>query len=137
MKRTTTVACLTALLVLGLVVTSAATISAQRIPFKFSFAANDPCTGQPMTVTIQGVTFAREIQGRVVNTSARLISTDTGYIGHGTDTLVVNGQVNIFRNADVVTNDATGHQFVARVVFLLDLSTNTIRLNKVNVQCVR
>jgi hypothetical protein len=135
MKTLKRVVCLTAML-MGLVVTSAAQ-SPVRIPFQFSFQANDPCTGAPMTVTIQGISFVRDINGRVVNTSHRLISTDTGYAGHGTDTLVVNGQNNIFRNADVLTNDETGHQFVARVVFVLDLKTGLVTLNSVNVSCVR
>ena len=135
MKTFTRVVYLSALLI-GMVGAAAAQ-SPVRIPFQFSFGANDPCTGTPMTVTIQGITFVRDINGRVVNTSHRLISTDTGYVGHGTDTLVVNGQVNVFRNADVLTNDATGHQFVARVVFLLDLSTGVVKLNSVNVACVR
>ena len=89
-----------------------------------------------MTVTVQGVSFIRDINGRVVNTDFRLVSTDTGYAGHGTDQLVVNGQVNLFRGIDILTNDATGHQFLVDAVYLLDLSTGVVKLNKVNFSCV-
>jgi hypothetical protein len=136
LKTTTRVACLTAVLLMGLTGTGAAQ-SPVRIPFQFSFQDTDPCTGVPMTVTIQGISFVRDINGRVVNTSYTLNSTDTGYAGHGTETLVVNGQNNIFRQVGVLTNDATGHQFVARTVFLLDLSTGVIKLQSVDVSCVR
>ena len=136
MKTTTRVACLTAVLLMGLTGTGAAQ-SPVRVPFQFSFQGNDPCTGVAQTVTIQGVSFVRDINGRVVNTDFRLVTTDTGYAGHGTDQLVVNGQLNIFRGTDILTNDATGHQAVFRVVFLLDLSTGVVRLNDVNISCVR
>ena len=136
MKTTTSVACLTAVLLMGLTGTGAAQ-SPVRVPFQFSFSLNDPCTGVPMTVTVQGISFIRDINGRVGNTDFRLVTTDTGYAGHGTDQLVVNGQVNLFRGTDVLTNEATGHQFVVRAVFLLDLSTGVVKLNKVNFSCVR
>jgi len=135
LKTLTRVVCLTAVLMM-LVATSAAQ-SPVRIPFKISFQDTDPCTGAPMTVTIQGITFVRDINGRVVNTSHTLNSTDTGYAGHGTDTLVVNGQNNIFRQIGILTNDATGHQFVARAAFLLDLSTGVVKLQSVDLSCVR
>jgi len=135
MKTMTRVVCLTAVL-MGLVATSAAQ-SPVRIPFEFSFQGTDPCTGATQTVTIQGVSFIRDINGRVVNTDFRIITTDTGYAGHGTDQLVVNAQNNIFRGTDILTNAATGHQALFQAVFLLDLSTGVVTLHNVNISCVR
>ena len=136
MKKTTRVAWLTVVLLMGLTGVGAAQ-SPVRVPFNFSFMMDDPCSGVPMNVTVQGVSFIRDINGRVVNTDHRLVSTDTGYVGHGSDQLVVNGQLNIFRGLDVLTNDATGHQVVIDAVFLLDLSTGVVKLQKVNFSCVR
>ena len=88
----------------------------------------NPCTGDIHTVTIAGTTFVHEHDGRVVAHSDRTITTSpTGFVGHGTDSHVLNGQVEMFRLTDIATNPS-GERFRARFVIVVDLSTGTVRV---------
>jgi hypothetical protein len=97
------------------------------VPFEFIFNDVNPCTGGMHTVTITGTTYVHDHNSRVVATSDRTITTSpTGFVGHGTDTNVVNGQVEMFRLTDILTN-ASGDRIRARFVLVVDLSTGTVR----------
>ena len=97
------------------------------IPFEFVFDDVNPCTGGMHTVTISGTTSVHDHDGRLVATSDRTITTSpTGFVGHGTDTNVLNGQVAMFRLTDILTN-ASGDRIRARFVLVADLSTGTVR----------
>jgi hypothetical protein len=97
------------------------------VPFEFIFVDVNPCTGGTHTVTITGTTSVHDHNGRIVATSDRTITTSpTGFVGHGTDTNVVNGQVEMFRLTDILTN-ASGDRIRARFVLIVDLSTGTVR----------
>src|SRR3972149_1294193 len=96
-------------------------------PFEFVFDDVNPCTGLIHTVTIAGTTFVHDHDGRIVAYSAGTISTSpTGFVGHGTDASVLNGQVEMFRLADILTNPA-GDRIRARFVIVVDLSSGTVR----------
>src|SRR6266498_3960046 len=100
------------------------------IPFEFVFDDVNPCTGDIHTVTIAGTTFVHDHDGRIVAYSERTITTSpTGFVGHGTDSYVLNGQVEMFRLDDIATN-ASGDRFRARFMFVVDLSTGTVRVEK-------
>jgi hypothetical protein len=72
--------------------------------------------------------FAHFHDGRVHGHSERTSTTSpTGFVGHGTDSLVDNGQVIKFTQTDILTN-ASGDRIRARFVFVLDLSTGTVRV---------
>src|SRR5262245_13933896 len=72
------------------------------IPFEFVFDDVNPCTGEIHTVTIAGTNFVPSHEGRVVVHSERTITTSpTGFVGHGTDTSVDNGNVLMFRLTDI------------------------------------
>ena len=97
------------------------------VPFELIFNDVNPCTGGMHTVTITGTTYVHDHNGRVVATSERTITTSpTGFVGHGTDTNVVNGQVEMFRLTDILTN-AFGDRIRAHFVLIVDLSTGTVR----------
>ena len=96
-------------------------------PFEFVFDDVNPCTGEIHTVTIAGTTFVHDHDGRIVAHSERTITTSpTGFVGHGTDSSVSNGQVEMFRLADTLTNPS-GDRIRARFVIVSDLSTGAVR----------
>jgi hypothetical protein len=65
----------------------------------------------------------------------RTITTSDGFVGHGTDNFVDNGQVVMFRQTDILTN-ASGQHFRARGLFVLDLSTETVRIERFELTCL-
>jgi hypothetical protein len=105
-------------------------------PFEFVFDDVNPCTGLIHTVTIAGTTFVHDHDGRIVAHSERTITTSpTGFVGHGTDSYVLNGQVEKFRLADILTSPS-GDRIRARFVTVVDLSTGTVRVEKGELTCL-
>jgi hypothetical protein len=96
----------------------------------------NPCTGNAMTVTFVGTLFVHEHGSREVVRSHRTITTSDGFVGHGTDSFVDNGQVIMFRQTDILTNATTGDRFRAQGVFVLDLSTETVRVERGGLTCL-
>ena len=121
-----------ALLIAGaFALTVAARLSADsptESPFEFSFDGIDRCTGLPHTVTISGTEFVHSHDGRVVRHLDKTITTSpSGYVGHGTDTFVNNGQVDMVSGTDILTNDS-GDRMRARFVMVHDISTGITRV---------
>jgi hypothetical protein len=88
-----------------------------------------------MTVTFVGTTFVHFHDSRVVGRAERTITTSDGFVGHGTDSFVDNGQILMFRLTDILTN-ASGDRFRARGVFVLDVSTGTARVDRGGLTCL-
>jgi hypothetical protein len=107
-----------------------------EFPILDVFPDVNPCTGNPMTVTFTGTAFVHEHDSREVGRAARTITTSDGFVGHGTDTFVDNGQVVMFRLADILTNASSGERFRARSLFVLDLSTDTVRVDRFELTCL-
>jgi hypothetical protein len=106
------------------------------VPFEIVFDDVNPCSGDVHTVTISGTSFVHSHDGRTVVHSERTITTSpTGFVGHGTDSSVANGQVVMFRLADILTN-ASGERIRARFVLLIDLSTGAVRVLTGGVTCL-
>jgi hypothetical protein len=105
-------------------------------PFEDVFPDVNPCTGDIMTVTIAGTAFAHIHDSRLIFHSERTITTSDGFAGHGTDSSVQNGQMFMFRQADIMTN-ASGGLFLAKGVIVVDLSTETVRVEKFELTCIR
>jgi hypothetical protein len=106
------------------------------IPFEFVFDDVNPCTGDIHTVTISGTTYVHEHDGRIIAQSERTITTSpTGFVGHGTDSYVLNGQVEMFRLTDIATNPS-GDRFRARFMFVVDVSTGTVRVENLELTCL-
>jgi hypothetical protein len=100
------------------------------------FPDTNPCTGTPMTVTFVGTGYIHEHDSRVVVRAERTITTSDGFVGHGTDSFVDNGQVAKIRQTDIMTNATTGERFRARGVLVLDLSTETVRVEGFELTCL-
>jgi hypothetical protein len=99
------------------------------------FGDVNPCTGEPMTVTISTTLFVHEHGSRFVIRGERTITTSDGFVGHGTESFVDNGQVVMFRQTDIMRN-ASGDRFRARGVFVLNLKTDTVRVDRFSLTCL-
>ena len=106
-----------------------------EFPILDVFPDVNPCTGNPMIVTFSGTGFVHEHGSRIVLRTQRTITTSDGFVGHGTDSFVDNGQVLAGRITDIMTN-ASGDRFRARGVFVLDLNTDAVRVDKFELTCL-
>jgi hypothetical protein len=106
-----------------------------EFPILDVFPDVNPCTGNVMTVTFVGTAFVHFHDSRVVAHAHRTITTSDGFVGHGTDAFIDNGQVLMSRITDIMTN-ASGDRFRARGVFVLDLSTGTVRVDRFELTCL-
>ena len=106
-----------------------------EFPILDVFPDVNPCTGNPMTVTFVGTAFVHFHDSRVVARAQRTITTSDGFVGHGTDNFVDNGQVLISRLTDIMTN-ASGDRFRAHFVFVLDVSTETVKVEMGELTCI-
>jgi hypothetical protein len=107
-----------------------------EIPFEFVFDDVNPCTGDVHTVTIAGTTAVHDHDGRTVAHSKRTITTSpTGFVGRGADTNVLNGRVEMFSQADILTSPS-GERIRAVFVIVFDLSTGTVRVVTGGLACL-
>jgi hypothetical protein len=118
-----------------LVVVPAAADPPTVSPFELVFEDVNPCTGLVETVTVSGTEFVHFHDGRVVGRGERTITTSGGFVGRGTHSFVGNGQILVFRLADILSN-ASGDRLRATSVFVLHLSTGTVRVDKVELSCL-
>jgi hypothetical protein len=95
----------------------------------------NPCTGTPMVVTFVGTVFFHEHGSRIVAHAHRTITTSDGFVGHGTDNFVDNGQVVVSRLSDIMSN-ASGDRFRAHFVFVANLRTETVRVERGGLTCI-
>jgi hypothetical protein len=124
-----------AVTLVGFLAGPAATDAPTEFPILDVFPDVNPCTGDPMTVTFIGTAFVHFHDSRIIVRSERTITTSDGFVGHGTDSFVDNGQVFTFRLTDIMTN-ASGDHFRARGLFVLDLSTETVRVERFELTCL-
>jgi hypothetical protein len=106
-----------------------------EFPILDVFPDVNPCTGNPMTVTFVGTGYIHVHDSRIVVRTQRTITTSDGFIGHGTDSFVDNGQVFTARITDIMTN-ASGDRLRARGVFVANLSTGTVRVDRFELTCL-
>lgn len=106
-----------------------------EFPILVEFQEVNPCTGETVTVTYVGTAFFHFHDSRTVARSERTITTSDGFAGHGTDSFVQNGQVFTTRHDDVLT-DASGDRFLVRDVLVVDLSTETVRVDRFELTCL-
>ncbi len=107
-----------------------------QFPILDVFSDVNPCTGLPMTVTFVGTAYVHEHGSRIVVHAHRTITTSDGFVGHGTDSFVDNGQVVRGRLTDILTNTTTGQRFRARALFVEDISTGTVRVDRFELACL-
>jgi hypothetical protein len=125
---------------LGVVALAFAAPAAADRPTEFPifdvFLDVNPCTGTVMTVTFVGTISVHQHGVREVNLARRTITTSDGFVGRGTDTFVDNDHVIMFRLTDILTNATTGDRFRAQTLFVLDLSTETVRVERGALTCL-
>ena len=85
--------------------------------------------------TFIGTVRVHEHGSRIVAHAHRTITTSDGFVGRGTDTFVDNGRVVAATLNDMLAN-ASGDRFRARFVFVLDVSTGTVRVDKGGLTCL-
>ena len=100
------------------------------------FTDINPCSGEEMTVTFVGSVLVHEHGERVIAIARRTITTSDGFEGHGVDSFVDNGQVARATLTDILTNEATGQRFRAHFEFVLDLATDTVRVDRGELTCL-
>ena len=101
-----------------------------------TFVDVNPCTGFDHTVTFALTVSEHTHDERVVVKGKRTVTTEpTGFVGRGTFSLVDNGQIAKFTNTDILTNSA-GDRIRARNVIVVDLSTETFRVEKGELTCL-
>jgi hypothetical protein len=106
-----------------------------EFPIFVEFQEVNPCTGETVTFTYVGTAFFHFHDSSIVARSERTITTSDGFTGHGTDSFVQNGQIFTSRHDDVLTN-ASGDGFLVRSVLVVDLSTETVRVDRFELTCL-
>jgi hypothetical protein len=104
-------------------------------PFLDVFSDVNPCTGLVHTVTISATFSVHDHEGTEVVTGHSVLSTSSGFSGEGTSSFTSNSQVERARFIDMLTNDA-GDRIQAKGVFVVDLSTDTARVERFDLTCV-
>jgi hypothetical protein len=101
-----------------------------------TFTDVNPCTGGDMMVTINVDVKVHEHRNNFVAHVSKTGSTDDGYImNHGSESQV--GNKNVFRASftDNWTN-ADGSKFKAQGTFVVDIETDTVRVDRFRLRCV-
>ena len=135
MRRALLAASFCAAVVIGVAAPAAADAPA-AFTFVDVFPDTNPCTGTAMTVTITSTGFVHGHGSREVAHAERTITTSDGFSGRGTETFLDNGQMLVFRQTDIMRN-ASGDRFRAHGVFVLDLATDTARVERFELTCLR
>jgi hypothetical protein len=134
-KRLGTACVLATSLLLPAAAPAGADAPTQVGPIAETFADVNPCTGLAQTGTLVVRFYVHSEDGRIVARGDRTLSTSSGFAGAGTSSYVLNGEVEMFRFTDILTND-TGDRIRARSVFVVDLSTGSVRVDSVELTCL-
>lgn len=94
----------------------------------------DPCTGATHDITFDLTFLIHDHDGRTVARGVRTLTTTLGYSGRGTSSFVANGQVEMFRFTDMLTDDS-GNRIRASGVFVVDLGSGTVRVDRFQLTC--
>lgn len=134
MKRLLIAALLAASLVLVLVASAGAGPPVESAD-EVTFTDVDPCTGLEHEVTIVTTFFDHFHEGLSVGRGASSLTTSSGYVGHGTASFVQNRNVVVFRLTDLLA-DGSGNRIKASILFVLDLSSDTTRVDRSDLTCL-
>ena len=125
------------LAVLGSLAFSAPAVADRPFESQFVEVFDDvnPCTGGIQTVTITVTEFVHEHDGRVIAPQDRTITTSDGFVGRGSGIFLRNGQTLLLRASDILVN-AAGDRIKAQFVLVVDLASDTARVDKGSVTCL-
>lgn len=106
--------------------------------FEFVFDDVNPCSPsrETHTVTITGTERVHQQNGKMVAHGERTITTSSGFAGRGTQTVVVTEKMFKLTLNDMLTHPS-GARIRAHAVLIIDLPSETVRLEKGAVSCVR
>jgi hypothetical protein len=101
------------------------------------FDLPNPCSGLVETHTFTLNLRDHIHNGKLVRHANRTITTETGYIGRGTEQWVDNGQVFKFSQNDMLVNDA-GDRIRAHWVYIMNFATDppSLKVDNLTVICV-
>jgi hypothetical protein len=129
-------ACVVAASLLLLVPATASADSPTQIgPLTETFADVNPCTGLAQTGTLVVTFYVHSEGGRTVARGERTLSTSSGFVGTGTSSYVLNGEIEMFRFTDILSN-GEGDRIRASSVVAIDLSTGTARVDSFELTCL-
>jgi hypothetical protein len=134
MKRVLISALLAASLVLSLAAPAAADPRTE-ISEEDTFFDLNPCTGNVHQVTLSVTFLVHFHEGATVARGVRTLTTSSGFVGRGTSSFVENGNVEVFRFTDLLA-DGSGNRIRAKGVFVLDLSSGTVRVDAFELTCL-
>ena len=134
-KRLVTASVLAASLLLLTAAPASADPPTQMGPFAETFQDVNPCTGLVQTGTLVVTFSVHSEDGRIIARGDRTLSTSSGFVGTGTSSYVLNGEIEMFRFTDILRNGA-GDRIRARSVFVVDLSTATVRVDSFDLTCL-
>jgi hypothetical protein len=134
-KRLVTACVLAASLLFLVAAPASADPPTQVGPFEETFEDVNPCTGLLQTGTLVVTFYVHSQNGRIVARGDRTLSTSSGFVGTGTSSYVLNGEIEMFRFTDILSNDA-GDRIRARSVVVVDLSTGTLRVDSFDLTCL-
>ena len=104
-------------------------------PFTITFHDRNPCTDTSHRVTIRATFSVHEHDDRFVGRSVRTITTSDGYVGTGTSSFVTNAHVSVLRFTDMMSR-APGDRFAAQGVFVFDLRSSEILVDRFRLACL-
>lgn len=103
----------------------------EAVPISREFAGVNPCTGEPITVSMSGTAWIHDHGDRRIVRSQRTVTTSDGFEGRGTDTFVMNGQILTFVLNDMLVHPS-GARIRAHLLLVVDVTTSppTVRVRK-------
>jgi hypothetical protein len=104
-------------------------------PVAETFEDVNPCTGLVQKGMLVVTFYVHFEDGRIVARGDRTLSTSSRFVGRGTSSYVLNGEIEMFRFTDTLSNDA-GDRIRARSVVVVDLSTGTARVDSFDLTCL-
>lgn len=97
----------------------------------------NPCTDEVEEFTFDNRVLVHELpNGNVVVRFDRTITTESGFEGRGSQTLVRNGRVFKVQANDMLTHPS-GAKLRAHVVSVLNLNTATVQTDQFSLTCIR
>lgn len=125
------------LVTMGMTGSRAAADAPTEFSTSVTFPDINPCSGLTHEVTINAAIRLHEHGSRIVVHGQRTGSTDSGYVmERGVLNLQDNGQTVTQAFSDNWTRD-DGSKFKAQGTFVLDLSTNEVRVDRFTLRCIR
>jgi hypothetical protein len=124
-----------AAVMLGAAAPAAANPRIEFGPFLDVFDDVNPCTGRVHQVRISASFFVHEHGDRTVAKGVTTISTSSGYVGRGTSSFIENGNILMARLTDILTR-APGDKIKAQSVFVLDIRSDTVRVDRFSLTCL-